>query len=83
MYRGAFPDLHFTLEDVIGEGDRVVVRWTATGTHKAEVMGVPATGKRVAVTGIEVSRFADGKLAETWVNWDALGLLRQLGAIPE
>lgn len=81
MYLTVFPDLHFTIEDMVAEGDRVVVRWTARGTHKAELMGIPPTGKKVVVTGISIDRIAGGKTAETWENWDTLGLLRQLGAV--
>ena len=80
--RAAFPDVHFTLEDQIAEGDRVVTRWRATGTQRGEFEGIPATGRQATVTGISISRVADGKFVEGWTNWDALGLLVQLGAIP-
>lgn len=81
-YRSAFPDLYFTIEDLIGEGDRVVSRFRVTGTHKGELMGIPPTGKRAEVTGISIVRFAGGKIAEEWSNWDALGLMQQLGVVP-
>ena len=81
-YRSAFPDLHFTVEDLIAEGDRVVSRFRITGTHRGELMGIPPTGKRAVVTGISILRFAGGKIAEEWSNWDALGLMQQLGAVP-
>ncbi len=78
----AFPDFHCTIEEQIAEGDRVVTRWTARGTHRAEFMGVPATGKPGEVTGIFIDRIVNGKIVEGWTNWDALGLLVQLGAVP-
>jgi steroid delta-isomerase-like uncharacterized protein len=81
-YRGAFPDIQFTIEDQIAEGDRVVTRWTARGTNTGELMGMPPTGKKATVTGIDISRVANGKIAETWGNFDALGMLQQIGAIP-
>jgi len=81
--RAAFPDIHFTVDEMISEDDKVVSRWTAHATHKADFLGVPATGKRIVTTGIAISRYADGKTVETWSNWDALGLLQQLGAIPQ
>ena len=81
-YRDAFPDLTMTASQVIAEGDYVAVRWTARGTHKGELFGMPATGKEATVTGITIDRWADGKLAESWTNWDTLGLLQQIGAMP-
>jgi steroid delta-isomerase-like uncharacterized protein len=83
MYRAAFPDMKMTIEDMIAEGDRVVTRWTARGTHQGELMGAPPSGKQVTVTGIGIDRIAGGKIAESWGNWDTLGLLTQVGAIPE
>jgi steroid delta-isomerase-like uncharacterized protein len=80
--RAAFPDLHITIEDQIAEGDRVVTRWTARGTHAGEFQGIPPTGKRGSMTGIDIDRVADGKVVECWVNSDDLGLLQQLGVIP-
>ena len=82
MYRTAYPDTHFTIEDQIAEGDRVVTRWTGQGTHQGELMGIPPTGRRVTVTGIEVDRIAGGKIEETWISYDALGMMQQLGVIP-
>ena len=81
-YLGAFPDMHFTVEDQIAEGDKVVTRWTATGTHTGELMGIPPTGKQSTVTGISIGRYAGGKIVEVWDNWDALGMLQQLGVVP-
>lgn len=81
--RTAFPDLHFTIEDHIAEGDRVVTRWTAQGTHLGEFQGIPPTGKRVMLTGIDIDRVADGKFVECWMNMDELGPLQQLGVVPQ
>jgi steroid delta-isomerase-like uncharacterized protein len=81
MHR-AFPDLQITIDDLIAEGDKVVTRWTALGTHKGEFAGIPPTGKRGVVTGIDINRIVDGKLVECWTNSDDLGLLQQLSAIP-
>jgi steroid delta-isomerase-like uncharacterized protein len=80
--RTAFPDLHFTVEEQIAEGDKVVTRWRATGTHRAEFAGIPATGKAVDVTAINIHRISDGQIQEAWLNWDALGMMQQLGVIP-
>ncbi len=82
MFRTAFPDLHLTIEDLIAEGDKVTVRFTSTGTQRGELMGIPPTGKRATVTGINIIRFENGKGVEGWSNFDALGMLQQLGAIP-
>jgi len=78
----ATPDYHQTIEDLIAEGDKVVVRFTATATHSSEFMGIAPTGKRVTWMGIEVLRISGGKLAEAWVVDDMLGLMQQIGAIP-
>ena len=82
MMRSAFPDLHLTIEDMIAEGDKVVMRSTWSGTHQGEFMGVPATGRRVTVGGIDISRCADGRMVEHWEQFDALGLMQQLGVVP-
>jgi steroid delta-isomerase-like uncharacterized protein len=82
MYLTAFPDMRVTLEDLLAEGDKVVVRTTYRGTHQAELMGIPATGKQVTVTSIEILRCAGDQLAEHWAAVDQLGMLQQLGVIP-
>lgn len=82
MYRSAFPDLTFRIEDTIAEGDRVAMRWQAAGTQQGDLPGIPATGKAAAVTGTTFLRMAEGKIAESWVSWDALGLFQALGTIP-
>lgn len=81
-YREAFPDLRMKAEEVVAQGDKVAVRWTARGTHKGELFGIAPTGKQATVTGITIDRWAGGKIAESWTNWDTLGLLQQLGAVP-
>jgi steroid delta-isomerase-like uncharacterized protein len=82
MYRAAFSDTRFELDQQLADGDYVITRWTATGTNDGELMGMPATGKRVTITGISIDRFEGGKVAESWTNWDTLGMMQQLGAIP-
>lgn len=79
----AAPDLNMTVDEVVAEGDMVVTRWTNRGTHKGEFMGVPATNKQVQVPGISMARIEDGRVKEDWAQWDALGLLQQLGALPD
>lgn len=79
--RAAFPDLHFQIEDQVAAGDRVVTRWSAQGTHAGEFQGIPPTGKQVTLTGIDIDRFAGGKVVECWPVADELGLLQQLGAL--
>jgi predicted ester cyclase len=81
-FRTTFPDTHLTVEDAIAEGDKVVVRISGSGTHLAELAGIEPTGKKVTWTAIAIGRCVDGKLVEVWSNEDALGRLRQLGAIP-
>ena len=82
MLRGAFPDLTYTLEDVIAEGDRVVQRTTARGTMQGEFLGMPATGKSAAWGEIHIVRVKDGKIVEHWASVDQLGMLQQLGLAP-
>jgi steroid delta-isomerase-like uncharacterized protein len=78
----AFPDSHFTVEDTIVAGDKVVGRITWSGTHRGEFLGIPATGKAFKVSHIQIYRFAGGKAVEHWAVRDDLGMLRQLGLIP-
>jgi steroid delta-isomerase-like uncharacterized protein len=81
-YSSAFPDQHFTIQDLIAEGDRVVLRWEVEGTHTGPLAGIPPTGKRIRVTGITISRIENGRAVEDHINWDALGLMQQLGLVP-
>ena len=82
MIRSAFPDLRVTLEDDIAEGNKVVSRWRAQGTHQGELMGIAPTGNQMAITGITIDRIEEGKIVEEWENWDALGMMQQIGAVP-
>ena len=83
MFHAAFPDLHYTIEDQVAEGDKVVTRTTWRGTHKGTFVGIPPTGKQVAVTGLDMTRWAGGKAVEHWANQDLLGLMQQLGVVPQ
>ena len=78
----AFPDAQVTIEDQVAEGDKVVSRFTVSGTHQGEIMGAAPTGKLVRHTGHQTDRISGGKIVESWTNWDALGLLQEIGAIP-
>jgi steroid delta-isomerase-like uncharacterized protein len=82
-YLAAIPDMQFTIDDLVAEGDRVVWRFKASGHQNGPLMGVPASGKAVAVTGIVIFRFEGSRMAEAWLNLDVLGLLQQVGIIPE
>lgn len=80
--RGTFPDLHVTIEDLIAEGDKVCIRLSIEGTHLGDALA-PATGRKVRVGGIVIARVADSRIAEAWNNLDQLGMLRQIGALPD
>jgi steroid delta-isomerase-like uncharacterized protein len=82
IFLSAFPDLHFTIEDMVAEGEMVVTRWIGRGTHQGEMMGITPTGKTITVMGISISRFANGKVVESWTAWDRLTMLQQLEVIP-
>ena len=82
MILTAFPDLHFTIEDMIAEGEKVVARVTFQGTHQGMFMGIPPTGKHVTSTGIEINRIVGSKVVEHWNSYDDLGVLQQLNAVP-
>jgi len=82
MLRNAFPDFKATIDDILAEGDKVVVRMTWSGTQKGEFMGVPAAGKRVSFGVIDIIRITNGKLVEHWGQMDSMSLMQQLGAIP-
>jgi steroid delta-isomerase-like uncharacterized protein len=80
-YRTAFPDLHVTIDDMIMEEDKVVTRFSMSGTHKGDFDGLAPTNRKVAATGVLISRYANGKLVEDWDQFDSYGLMQQLGAI--
>jgi steroid delta-isomerase-like uncharacterized protein len=79
--RGAFPDLHIEVEDVIADGDRTAMRICCTGTHLGDHLGIPPTGKKVAFTGMTIARWRDGKIVEGWNNVDMAGMMRQIGGV--
>ncbi len=83
LYRTAFPDVRLTIEDIIAEGETVMTRWSCRGTHKGDLSGIAPTGKQFTISGVTMARLSNGKMAEGWVNWDALGLMQQLGVVPE
>src|SRR5215210_1779957 len=82
-FRNALPDLTYTVEEQIAEGDKVVTRYTVSGTHQGEFFGIAPTGEQVRMTGIAIDRFEDGKMREEWPEYDLLGVMRQLGAVSE
>ncbi len=82
IYHTAFPEARFTVEDVIAEGDTVALRWSARATHQGELLGIAPTGKEVTVTGITITLISNGKSVESWGEFDALGMLQQIGVIP-
>jgi steroid delta-isomerase-like uncharacterized protein len=82
MFKKAFPDAQVKIELQLAEGDKVVTRYTWSGTHQGEYYGIPATGKRVNWTSTVTFRIADGKIREAWLNYDQLGLMQQLGVVP-
>jgi steroid delta-isomerase-like uncharacterized protein len=82
VYLRAFPDANIVIDDQLVEGDRVVTRWTGRGTQTGEFMEMPPSGKTVAVPGVQIDRFAGGKIVEEWTLFDQLGMLQQLGVVP-
>ena len=81
-YRVAYPDVHLTVEDFFGEGDRLAVRWTSRGTNLGSMMGAPPSGNKIEIMGISLFRMANGKVAEEWEGFDTLKMMQQIGAIP-
>jgi steroid delta-isomerase-like uncharacterized protein len=82
MLRSAFPDMHWVIEETIASGEKVVSRFHWTGTHKGEFMGMPATGKSVKVKGVVIDRIVGGRMTESRILMDDLGMMQQLGVIP-
>lgn len=82
LYRSAFSDTRITVEDQIAEGDMVATRWVGRGTHDGEFMGVPPSGNHAEVAGITINRIEEGMIAESWTNYDVMGMMRQIGAVP-
>jgi predicted ester cyclase len=83
MFYDAFPDMHWTIDDMIVEGDKVAVRYTWSGTHKGEFMGIPPTNKKVKIWQMSIHRIVGGKLVESWALFDNLSVMQQLGIIPK
>ena len=83
MFRGAFPDSYFTVEDMIAEGDKVTTRKTFHGTHEGEFMGIPPTGRQVSMGLIDIVRISEGRVVEHWSVGDNLGMMQQLGVVPQ
>ncbi len=80
--RAALANLQVRIDDFVVDGNKVAYRWTATARHVGELHGIAASGKDVEFSGIDIARVEEGRLVEEWMNWDALGLLRRLGAVP-
>ena len=80
-YLRAFPDLRIVFEDALTDRDRVVTRWRFEGTHDGPLLGIAPSGRRVSVEGIRIDRIEGGKIAESWMQWDTLGMLQQVGAV--
>jgi steroid delta-isomerase-like uncharacterized protein len=81
-YLAAFPDLRFTVEDIVAEKDKVAASWSLSGTHKGEIWGVRPTNKKMCLDGITIHHIANGKIIDSYISSDALGLMRQLGLVP-
>jgi steroid delta-isomerase-like uncharacterized protein len=81
-FRNAVPDLTYTIEDQIAEDDKVVTRYTVSGTHQGEFFGVAPTGKQITMTGVSIDRFEGGKMVEEWPEYDLLGVMHQIEAVP-
>jgi len=78
-FQKALPDLKFSIDETVSEKDKLVVAWTITGTHRGELLGIPATNKKISVSGITINQIADGKILESTVVWDVVALMQQLG----
>jgi len=83
MFHHGFPDWQETIDNVVAEGDRVVIRVTGRGTHQGEFQGIPPTGNQVVATGVGIGRIENGRIAESWAAYDALGLMQQLGVVQQ
>lgn len=82
VFMAAFPDMHLQVEDTVIDGNKLATRWSARGTHKGDLMGIPPTGKEVSITGIAIDRFENGQSVEHWEIIDQMSLMQQLGVIP-
>ncbi|MGH8651546.1 MAG: ester cyclase [Gammaproteobacteria bacterium] len=82
LFWAAFPDLRVTTDDLVAEGDKVALRWSASGTHKGKLLGIEPTGKPMTITGQAIYTIVRGKITEDWINADTMGMLQQLGIVP-
>jgi len=82
LFTAGYPDLRFTIEDMISEKEKVATYWTMSGTHRGEFMGIPATNKRISVDGITIHHIANGKIMDSYFSWDMWGMMQQLGLAP-
>ena len=82
LFTAGFPDLRFTIEDVIAENEKVVSYWTISGTHMGEFLGIPPTNKKISVDGITIHYIMNGKIMDSYVSWDMWGMMQQLGLAP-
>jgi len=82
QFRAAFPDLNLSVDHLVQDDDNIAFAYTITGTHKGDLFGIPPTGKKIKVRGMQISRFEGGKLVERWGSSDQLGILQQIGAVP-
>lgn len=82
QYLDAFPDLRFEIDEIIADGDKVATRWSGRGTHEGTLLGIEPTKRTVTVHGMQIDTVRDGRIVETWQNWDAIGMFQQLGAMP-
>jgi steroid delta-isomerase-like uncharacterized protein len=82
LYTTAFPDLRFSIEEIISDEETVVTRWRSSGTHKGELQGIPPTNQTITLEGITINHIENGKILDQHVSWDALGMMRQLGVAP-
>jgi steroid delta-isomerase-like uncharacterized protein len=80
-YLSVFPDIRFEMEDMVAEGDKVAFRWTVSGTHTGDGLGVPPTGKEVRFAGMGIVRFENGRIVEGWDSYDRMGMMQQLGIV--
>ncbi|HUC54240.1 MAG TPA: ester cyclase [Candidatus Cybelea sp.] len=82
LFLAGYPDLRFSIEDTVAENDKVVACWTFSGTHKGDFMGIPPTNKKISVDGMTIHHITGGKIIDSYSNWDALGMMQQLGVVP-
>jgi steroid delta-isomerase-like uncharacterized protein len=82
-FRTAFPDMQLSVEDQVAEAEKVLTRWTARGTHRGDFFDIAPSGNRLEIAGMSLDRFSGGRFVESWENYDALGMMQQIGAVPK